>query len=260
MKLAVITGASSGIGREFARQLKARGDADEFWFVARRRDSMEALAAELDCPCRIITADLATDEGVDALLRLVAEEKPAVHYLICAAGFGSFGGCTEVSDTQVSRMIDLNIKALVRVTHAFVPHMVRGGHILELGSASAFTPLPYFNVYASGKAFVHHYTKALWHELRPLGISATCVAPGWVDTGFIATAVAEEGVTAPKPSSYKPLLKVEPVVKGALRAARRGKKLYTTNWFTKLMHMLYKLAPDGLLSRVWMKRLEKGGT
>ncbi len=257
MKLAVITGASSGIGREFARQLRERGDADAFWLVARRRDSMETLANELDCPARIITADLATDEGVDTLVRMVNEEKPEVHYLINAAGFGTFGGCDEVSDTQVSRMIDLNVKALVRITHAFVPYMIRGGHIIEMGSASAFTPLPYFNVYASGKAFVHHYTKALWHELRPLGISATCFAPGWVDTGFIGVAAAEEDVTAPKPSSYKPLLKVERVVRGALRAARRKKKLYVTNWFTKMQHILFKILPDGILTRVWMKRLNR---
>ncbi len=257
MGLAIITGASSGIGREFARQLKSSGEADAFWLVARRRESMEMLAQELDCPCRIITADLATDEGVDAFLRVADEEKPEVRYLICAAGFGTFGGYDEVSETQVVRMMDLNIKALVRITHRILPYIVKGGHIIEMGSGSCFTPLPYFNVYAAGKSFVLHYTKALWYEVKPRGISATCFCPGWVDTGFIGVAESEENVTAPKPSAYKPLLKVEPVVRGALRAARRGKKIYVTNWFTKMQHMLFKLIPDGILSRLWLKRLNK---
>ncbi len=257
MRVALITGASSGIGREFAKQLRARGDVDAFWLVARRRDSLEILAGELDCPCRIVTADLATDEGVDALLRLVDEEKPEVHYLICAAGFGTIGAFDEVSERHVMGMIDLNVKALVRITNRVIPHMVRGGHILELGSVSGFFPMPYFNVYGAGKAFVRHYTEALWFELKPRGITATCVAPGWVDTGFIGVATAEEDTTTFKPKAYKPLLKAEHVVCGALKAARRGKRLYVTNRTTKFHHMLAKVLPSNLATRIWLTRVNR---
>ncbi len=255
MKTALITGASSGIGREFARQLRESGEADAFWLVARRRDSMEILASELDCPCRIVTADLATDEGVDALLRLVDEEKPEVHYLVCAAGFGAIGAYDEVCERHVMGMIDLNVKALVRITQRVIPHMPRGGHIIEMGSVSGFFPMPYFNVYAAGKAFVRSYTEALCVELKPRGITATCVAPGWVDTGFIGTATAEEDITTFKPKAYKPLLKVDAVVRGALRAARRGKRLYVTNHTTKLHHMIAKVLPSNLAIRIWLTRV-----
>ncbi len=257
MAVAIITGASSGIGREFARALRASGEANIFWLVARRREKMEELAEELGCPCRIIPADLATSEGVEAFLRALDSEKPQVRYLVNAAGFGVFGGYDELSETEVMRMIDLNVKATVRITHRVAPYMERGGHIIEMGSGSCFTPLPYFNVYAAGKAFILHYSKALRYEMRPRAVSVTCFCPGWVDTGFLGIATCEEGVTAPKPDSYKPLLRADKVVRGALRAAKRGRVMYVTNVYTKLQHLLFKLLPDRLLSRIWMKRLRK---
>ena len=260
MGIALITGASSGIGREFALQLKESGEVDGFWLVARSRGKMEALAQELGCECRVICADLSTDEGVEALLRLVEEEKPEVGYLINCAGYGVFGGYDELSEREIVGMIDLNVKALVRITHRVAPFIKRGGHIIEMGSGSCFTPLPYFNVYAAGKSFVLHYSKALKYEMKPKGISVTCFCPGWVDTAFLGVATCETGVTSPKAGSYKPLLKVDRVVRGAIGAARRGKVMYVTNWYTKLQHVLFKLLPDGILTRMWMKRLQKGGT
>ncbi len=257
MKLAVITGASSGIGREFARQLRENGEADAFWLVARRQEKLEELARELDCPCRVITADLATDEGVDSLCRVAEEEKPEVHYLINAAGFGSFGMFDEVSDTQVSRMIDLNVKAVVRITHRFIPYIVRGGYIIEMGSQSAYLPMPCFNTYAASKSFVLHYSKALSREIKPYGISVTCVCPGWVDTGFIGAAFSDQNVTLPKPAAFRPILKTEPVVRGALRATKRRRKVYVAGWLAKLNHMLYKLLPDCYVTWLWTMLIEK---
>jgi short-subunit dehydrogenase len=258
MAIALITGASSGIGREFARQIKTSGEVDGFWLVARSRGKLEDLARELGDGCRIICADLGTDEGVDALLMLLEEEQPQVKYLINGAGYGVFGGYDELSEDVILGMIDLNVKALVRITHRVAPYMVKGGHIIQMGSGSCFTPLPYFNVYAAGKSFVLHYSKALKYEMKPKGISVTCFCPGWVDTGFLGIATNEDGVTAPKADSYKPLLKVEPVVRGALKAARRGRVMYVTNWYTKMQHMLFKLLPDRILTKLWMKRLVKG--
>ena len=258
MGIALITGASAGIGREFALQLKASGEVDGFWLVARSQEKLDALAQELGVDCRVIVADLATSEGVDKVLSLVKEEMPQVSYLVNAAGFGAYGSYEEVSEADVVGMIDLNVKALVRITHGVVPYMVRGGHIIEMGSGSCFTPLPYFNVYASGKAFVLHYTKALRFELKPKGISVTCFCPGWVDTAFLGKAVENKGATVPKAEAYKPLLQADRVVRGAIRAAKGGKVMYVTNWYTKMQHMMFKLLPDGILSRMWLKMLVKG--
>lgn len=255
MSLAIITGASSGIGAEFARQLKARG-FDEFWFVARRRERMVSLGEELGVKYRVIEADLAGEEGINAVIGTMRNEQPKVDFFVSAAGFGDFGGFDEISSQCVEKMIDLNVKATVTLTHAVIPYMRRGGRIITLGSGSAFTPLPYFNVYAAGKAFILHYTKALNYEIKKYGVRATCFCPGWVGTEFIDKACERGDVTMPKTFAFHPLLDPERVVRGCIRAAERGKSMYVTGLFTKLQHVLYKLLPDSILSRAWLTMLK----
>ncbi len=254
MGIAVITGASSGIGKEFALQLKQSGEVDGFLLIARRRARLEALAEQLG-GADILCADLCAEEGIAAVGAYLEEHRPTVKYWINAAGFGKFGDYAHVSETDVVRMIDLNVKALVVLTHKALPYMERGGHIIEMGSGSCFTPLPHFNVYASSKSFVLHYSKGLKDEIAPLGVSVTCFCPGWVDTEFLGLAEDTPGVRYPK--DPRPLLKPAPVVAYALRRARRGKLLATTNWYTKLQHLLFKLVPDRLLTKTWLKTVLK---
>lgn len=255
MSIAIITGASSGIGEEFARQLKAQCQIEEFWFIARRRERMEKIAEDLGVKANIITADLTEQEGIEAVRRELLEKKPEVSFLVNCAGFGKFGGFDEIDESNVAKMIDLNAKALVLITHMVIPYMKRGGRIIELGSGSCFTPLPYFNVYAASKSFVLHYTKALNFELKKYGIRATCFCPGWVDTDFLPLSKSIPGATVPK--QMKPLLKTETVVRGCVKASIKGRAMYVTNWYTKLQHMLFKLTPDCLLSKAWLGMLTK---
>ena len=250
MGIALITGASSGIGREFAKQLKARGDIEEFWLVARRKDRLEALAKELMLPARIISADLCTEEGVNAVREALQSEKPKIKMLINAAGFGRFGAHDQISERDTVRMIDLNVKALVLITHMALPYMEKGGRIIQLGSGSCFTPLPNFNVYAASKSFVLHYTKALQYEIKKYGVRATAFCPGWVHTEFLDAAGTDRAVNRPKKT--KPLLCAQKVVRGCLRASKKGRTMYVTNWFTKMQHMLFKILPDRILTSLWM--------
>ena len=252
MAIAIITGASSGMGREFARQLARGGEVDGFWFIARRKENMEALRDELGVSAKIICADLSLSSGIEAVRLALEEEKPEVKYLINCAGFGNFGAFDELSEAEVTGMIDVNVKATVLITHMTVPYMPRGGRIIQLGSGSCFTPLPYFNIYSSGKVFVLHYTKSLNFELEKYGIRATCFCPGWVDTEFLGKSL-EKGRRHPK--AMKPLLKTEKVVAGCLKAAKKGKAMYVTNWYTKLQHVLFKLVPDKILTKLWLGML-----
>lgn len=256
MSVAIITGASSGIGSEFARQLKKQYGVDEFWFVARRLENMERLRDELSVKAKIIPADLTSKDGLDTLFNALKEERPTVKYLINAAGFGNFGGFDEIPLTESGDMIDLNVKALVLITYAVIPYMERGGRIVQLGSGSCFTPLPYFNVYSSSKVFVLHFTKSLNFEIKKYGLRATCFCPGWVETDFLAKASSREGVTHPK--AMKPLLSCERVVAGCVRALKRGPAMYVTNWYTKLQHLLFKVVPDKLLTKIWLTMLTAG--
>lgn len=252
-RVAVITGASSGIGREFARQLKSKNEADIFWLVARRADRLRELANELGTQTRLIVADLSCPDGIGLLRATLERDRPKVSWLVSAAGYGKFGRGDELSPADVSGMIDLNCKASVLITQMTLPYLCRGGHIIEMGSASCFTPLPNFNIYAAGKAFILHYTKALRFEIRHLGISATAFCPGWVDTGFLGIADGGREVHMPTEASRRPLLRPGRAVKGAIRAARHGRSLYVTNWYTKLQHLLSKFLPSDILTRQWLK-------
>ncbi len=253
MSVAIITGASGGIGSEFARQLNNLGVIDEFWFVARNESKMRALADELGVKAKIIGADLTTDEGVNKVRAALEEEKPSVNFLVNASGFGNFGAFDEISENEVVKMIDLNVKALVLLTHMTIPYMEIGGRIIQLGSGSCFTPLPYFNIYSSSKVFVLHYTKSLNYELKKYGVRATCFCPGWVETEFLDKSTAN-GKTHPR--TMKPLLKCEDVVKKCVKASVKGKAMCVTNWYTKLQHLLFKILPDGILSKMWIGMLE----
>ena len=257
VRVALITGASSGMGREFARRLTALGECDEVWLIARRREPLEELARELGVPARVISADLATDEGLATLKGALSEERPTLSWVISAAGFGVFGRYDEVSDEDVCKMIDLNVKGAVAVTRMAIPYIPRGGHIVELGSGSVFCPLPNFNVYASSKAFILHFSRALREELKHLGISCTVFCPGWVDTAFFSVADKEGDVHKPPMEKRKPLLKADRCVRGAVKAAKRGRALYTTNWYTKLEHLLSKLLPAPLLIAGWKSMQNK---
>ncbi|MBQ8174203.1 MAG: SDR family NAD(P)-dependent oxidoreductase [Clostridia bacterium] len=254
MSLAIITGASSGIGREFAKRIKETGQADRFLLIARRREKLADLAAELGEGTEILAADLATPEGIKAVRTYLEENKPRVRYLINAAGYGVFGDYTQVSEKDTIGMIDLNVKALVLISHMVIPYMERGSNLLEVGSASVFTPLPGFNIYASGKAFVYHYSQALAYEVKEKGIAVTVFCPGWVRTDFFDRAENERSAG---PRNKKPMLSVEYVVACAMRAMEKRKLLCTCNWYTKMQHLLSKIAPNPWLIRMWISMCKK---
>ena len=255
MSVAIITGASSGIGREFAFKLRDMAGVEEFWLVARNVQRLEAVASELGVKSKIISADLTSSEGIDKLREALEEAKPEVSFLVNAAGFGVFGSFDQLSEKTVCDMIDVNIKATVLITHMTVPYMKRGGRIIQLGSGLCFTPLPHFNIYSSSKVFVLHYTKSLNYELKPYGIRATCFCPGWVETPFLPKSLDAPGAYVPK--KMKPLLKVEKVASGCVKASVKGKEMYVTNWYTKLQHLLFKILPDPILTKLWLGMLKK---
>ena len=254
MAIAIITGASSGIGRQFALEIEKTGEVDGFLLIARTRTRLEKLAEELRTPAEILEADLSTEEGIERVRAYLTEKNPTVQYLVNAAGYGIFGDYTEVTEQETVGMIDLNIKATVLLSHMTVPYMPKGSHILEVGSASVFTPLPGFNIYASTKAFVYHYAQALAYELRPCGIAVTVFCPGWVKTEFFSRAESEKNSG---PKIKKPLLSVEYAVGCAMRAMKKRKILCTCNWYTKMQHLFSKILPNRLLISMWIGMLDK---
>ncbi len=205
MRIALITGASSGLGREYARWASDHGDYDQIWAVARRRERLEKLASELSTPVRLVPLDLTDKASITQLKVLLDEaaaqdkargEKFSVGLLVNAAGLGKFGTYADMTCEEVDTMADLNCRALVDVTQVALAHMERGGRIIQIASSASFQPLPGLNVYAASKAFVRSYTRALRFELRGRGIFVTAVCPLWVKTEFID--VARQTANAPR--------------------------------------------------------------
>ena len=195
-RIAVITGASSGMGREFAIQIDALNEVDELWLIARNESALKEVAALLKAPARCMAADLGDAAALDYLKAELDCADVIVAYVVNAAGFGKFGTWREVPDAAARGMVDVNCRAVVTLTRACLPHMRRGSRVIELASCAAFVSLPSMNVYAASKAFVLSYTRALRWELRGTGITATAVCPAWVKTGFEKTARAVDDANA----------------------------------------------------------------
>ena len=257
-KIAIITGASSGMGREFAVQIAAEGGLEEMWVVARRMDRLQALKEELegkvsvDClVVRPVALDLTSEDSVAQMKELLAAEQPEVKILVNASGFGKYGTYKDLTDQEITQMIDLNCKSVVKMTYAILPYMQAGGRVLILGSASAFQPLPEFNMYASTKAFVVHFSRALNVELKSRGITVTCVCPGYVRTEFFQ--VAQQTANPTTCQNFTPMYEPEDVIRKALKDSKKGKDLSVLGMNTKLKRMSGKLLPSKLVMSVWMK-------
>lgn len=182
--VAIITGASSGMGKEFARQIDRLNTVDEIWLIARNQQALEDTAAPLSTRTVCIPLDLTDPSAIDTMQHKLIDMHPEVLYLINAAGFGKFGDWRHISNNDATNMIELNCRALVSLTRAVLPYMHRGARLLQLASCAAFTPLPHMNIYAATKAFVLSYTRALRWELHGSGITVTAICPAWVKTGF----------------------------------------------------------------------------
>ena len=253
-KIAVITGASSGMGREFAVQIAVEGGLDELWVVARRAERLEELKKELEqngLLVRPMALDLTSEDSVRQMQSVLAEEQPKVEILVNASGFGKYGTYRDLTDQEITQMIDLNCKSVVKMTYAVLPYMQSGGRVLILGSASAFQPLPEFNMYASTKAFVVHFSRALNVELKSRGITVTCVCPGYVRTEFFR--VAQETANPDTCKNFTPMYEPEDVIRKALKDSKKGKDLSVLGLNTKLKRMSGKLLPSKLVMAVWMK-------
>lgn len=253
MKIAVITGASSGMGREFVRQLCQQEKYDEVWVIARRRDRLEKLSAQVSCKIRAIPMDLTKQEAYEEYKKLLEQEKPEVKVLVNASGYGKFEAFSNLSLKEQLDMIDLNDKALVAMTYLTLPYLVSGSQVYQIGSLSSFQPVPYIGVYGATKAFVLSFTRAVNAEIRKTGIRMMAVCPGWVKTEFFDTAVVDEGVI----TYYNQFFTAEQVVKRALKDMKRGKDVSVVGPMIRLQVLATKLLPHRLVMKIWLKQQKK---
>ncbi len=252
MKIAVITGASSGMGREFVVQLCREKTLDEVWVIARRQDRLEALQNDVTTKIRAIPLDLTKEESIEAYKALLEEYKPEVEVLVNASGFGRFGAFEEIDLPAQYRMIDLNVKAYVGMTYVTLPYLHKGSEVYQLDSLSSFQPVPYINVYGATKAFVLSFSRALNVEWKKYGIHVMAVCPGWVKTEFFDHAVTDNTITY-----YNKFFTAEEVITRALRDMRRRKDVSVCGASVRAQVRLTKLLPHKLVMKIWCRQQKK---
>lgn len=247
MRIAIITGASAGLGEEFARQMgSVFPEVEQVWLIARRRERLEELAGKLEkVKAEILPLDLCDKESFAALADKLAAERPDVRLLINNAGCGYLGDVGQGEMGRQTRMTDLNVTALTAVSHIVIPYLSVGSHIINVSSIASFCVNPRMTVYSSTKAYVSSFTRGLACELKGAGIGVTAVCPGPMATEFL-----DIGRIKGNSKTFETLPYCDPrqVVAGTLAAARAGKVMYTPKGFYKLYRVLAKILPHALVA------------
>lgn len=251
MKIAIVTGASSGLGKEYVRQLGAKEDLDEIWVIARREERLIALKEICKTHIVPIALDLMEAASFDHVKRVLEEVKPDVRVLVNAAGFGKIGDYRSISVADSDGMIDLNCRALVNMTLAALPYMRKGARILQIGSSSSFQPLPSLGIYAATKAFVLRYSRALRWELFGRDIFVTAVCPYWIkDTEFIG--VSKDTKNGGQAIKHFPLAsKTESVVRWSLFDSKLNLPVSTPGIVCFFQRILAKFIPHEIVIACW---------
>ena len=248
--IALVTGASAGIGKELARLLAVDHD---LILTARREPELNALAAELpQARSHIIPLDLATATAPKALFEAVAARGLTVDVLVNNAGFGDVGPFAEANLEKSLRMIQLNVTTLTELTGLFLPGMLarQRGRILNVGSVAGFQPGPFMAVYYATKAFVNSFSEALWSELAGTGVSVTCLCPGATRTEFAMAA----GMEQTELFTVGSVADAHSVAVAGLRAMRGGKRLIVTGFRNRALIFAERSLPRGVVIRAvkWM--------
>jgi len=256
MNIAIVTGASSGMGREFVLQLSQYVQVDEIWAIARRQEALESLKEEVSVPVRAISLDLCRMESFDTVKALLETEKPNIKLLVNAAGFGKFGAYHKVSVEDDCRMIDLNCKALVVMTRLCVPYMAPGSHILQLDSLSAFQPVPWITTYGATKSFVLSYSRAMNRELKSAGIRCMAMNPGWVKTEFFDHAFQTNSDN--EVQFFDRLYEAKDCVATGLKDLYRSKQDFSVHGLPVQAQVLaVKFVPHRFVMNIWQNQQKK---
>ena len=245
MSIAILTGASAGLGKSFFHSLVTRHpDLDGIWLIARRRERLEVMAAGCPIPVTVLAMDLVDSANYDALGEKLAAEGVQVKILINNAGLGELDNVADSDWRTQSRMVDLNCRALTAVTTVVLPFMERGGFVLNVCSIASFCPNTRMTVYSSTKAYVMSFTRGLREELKPLGINALAVCPGPMKTEFLDVANITD-----RSKMFKTLPYSDPdiVADRAVVLAGKGHSVYTPKFLFKLYRVLAKLVPHSLM-------------
>ena len=249
-EIAIVTGASSGMGREFAKTVKDNIDVDELWVIARRKESLEELKKEIDLPIKVLALDLSKEDSFEKIERLLQKEKKLIKLLVNASGYGKFEKTTNISTEDNIGMIKLNIEALTRMCLICLPFMKHGSKIINFASIAAFQPIPYINIYAATKSYVLNFSRALNVELEKDGINVMAICPFWTKTEFFNHAVTKNEIVKKYVAMYDP----QKVVKKAWKDLNKKKEISVYGFNSHLQVMISKLFNHHFLMKMWLNQ------
>ena len=253
MRIAIITGATSGLGAEYVSLIDAKNYVDEIWVIARRGKRLEELQEKCKTPVRPLCLDLTSSKSMEKLQNLLEEtaknQNLQIALLINAAGFGKFGDTSTLSQSEINSMIALNCTALVEVTRICLPYMSRGSRILQFASSAAFQPLQGLSIYAASKSFVLSFTRSLRRECKGRGIYISAVCPIWVKTEFIKVArECKDGTSVKHPW---PQISAKRVVKWSNFINKLNYPVICCSPFSFLMRLFGKIIPAPIMMWIW---------
>lgn len=249
MSIAIVSGASSGMGKEFIFQIDGQGWADEIWGIARSAEQLEAVARQTKTPMIPVICDLTNADDIKLFENRLRTQNKSVRMLVNCAGYAKFGSYSDIPVETALNMIDLDVKAVVWLSRLVIPYMPQGGMMIDIASTAAFQPLPYMNIYAASKAFVLSYARALNDELQQRAVGVTAVCPGWTKTNFFS--VAEQDVSDKAVRNFLFMSTPRQVVKCALRAAERHRELCIPGVLNKFHYFFSRILPTSSVMLFW---------
>lgn len=249
MKIAIITGASSGLGKEYAFAVsRLRQDIDEIWLIARRKEKLEEVASSLSKKVRIVPLDITSDSAIEEYKTLLETENADVTLLINNAGFGKLGLFYEISTQDNAGMIRLNCESLTVITSVTLPFMNNGAEIINTCSIASFAPNSRMAVYSSTKAFVMSFSRALRDELKSRKINVLSVCPGPMETEFLGVAGINKGDS--KTFDMLPRDNAQRVAEHSLKASKKRKAVFCDHFFYKFYRVVSKILPTSLVMKM----------
>ena len=248
--IAIVTGASGGLGKEFVELLVKR-DLAEIWAIGRNKDKLDSLKEKYGRKIVPIPLDISKTEAVEEIKRRLERENARVLYLVNNAGTGRMGKFEEFSMMDVEEYLAINCRAAVNLCICTVPYMEKGSRILNISSQASFQPNPYLNLYSATKAFLTSYSRSLNVELSKKGIIVTAVCPGWIDTELLKKEWNGKKVHFPG------MVQAAPVARKAMKDADRGKDMSVYGAFVKTMQLFSKIFPHRFVMASWIAGIER---
>ncbi len=249
--IAIVTGASGGIGTEFVKEL-LKEELDEIWVIARNVKKLNDLKDQFGEKIVPISKDLSSRKEVLSIGDRIKEVNPVILYLINNAGLGKMGSSYQDFTLEESdKTIELNCNTVVSMCTMCIPYMQKGSCILNISSQASFQPVPYLNLYAATKVFERSYSRALHMELEKTGITVTAVCPGWIDTDMLLEECNHHKIKFPG------LVSPDIVAQKAMKDTKKGRDMSVCTFYVKYMHFLSKIFPQKIVMRKWVRSIKK---